>query len=360
MIFDDHDVLDDWNTSALVAREMQATSWWRERISGALSVLLGLPAPRQPLARRRSTPDELYAAVRADADGEAVAAGVRPGAPTARPTAPGARCGRTGATSGGVRLLVDRFPLRPRSSPSGRRSMVGEREFAWIEDRSRTVPTTISSSGRRPWLLPRALHDVESANEALCDGGRGPARGAASASTSGGPWTSSTGRRSTIRSSGSPGSIGRIGSGEDGDDRAGDDLRAVRATSTTPTSARRPTGTRIESRVYQLTCSPMHNGIPLAMRAVFKVAWNRFASRLTRFLVRFARATPATIDWTTTGGPFFGNHVASLRYDGRTAEFGLQKSEYEGEVTLAKRVPEAYRNLTDGRRPKGLATGTPR
>ena len=116
----------------------------------------------------------------------------------------------------------------------------------------------------------------------------------------------------------------------------------------------------MESRVYQLTCSPMHNGIPLPMRAVFKVAWNRFASRLTRFLVRFARATPASIDWTTTGGPFFGNHVGSLRFDGRTAEFGLQKSEYEGEVTLAKRVPEAYRNLTDGRRPQGLATGTPR
>ncbi|MDQ1668791.1 MAG: hypothetical protein QOE40_852, partial [Actinomycetota bacterium] len=37
MIFDDHDVRDDWNTSAEWRREMQATSWWEERIIGALS-----------------------------------------------------------------------------------------------------------------------------------------------------------------------------------------------------------------------------------------------------------------------------------------------------------------------------------
>ena len=36
MIFDDHDVLDDWNTSASWRRDMQATAWWQERITGAL------------------------------------------------------------------------------------------------------------------------------------------------------------------------------------------------------------------------------------------------------------------------------------------------------------------------------------
>ena len=37
MIFDDHDVLDDWNTSRAWRDEMQATSWWEERITGALA-----------------------------------------------------------------------------------------------------------------------------------------------------------------------------------------------------------------------------------------------------------------------------------------------------------------------------------
>ncbi len=37
MIFDDHDVRDDWNTSWEWRRDIQATDWWAERIVGALS-----------------------------------------------------------------------------------------------------------------------------------------------------------------------------------------------------------------------------------------------------------------------------------------------------------------------------------
>src|SRR5437764_909626 len=37
MIFDDHDVHDDWNTSAAWVREMRAKPWWEERIVGAFS-----------------------------------------------------------------------------------------------------------------------------------------------------------------------------------------------------------------------------------------------------------------------------------------------------------------------------------
>ena len=35
MIFDDHDVHDDWNTSAAWRRDYQAKPWWPERIRGA-------------------------------------------------------------------------------------------------------------------------------------------------------------------------------------------------------------------------------------------------------------------------------------------------------------------------------------
>jgi phosphodiesterase/alkaline phosphatase D-like protein len=36
MIFDDHDVHDDWNTSHAWRLDVQATTWWEERITGAL------------------------------------------------------------------------------------------------------------------------------------------------------------------------------------------------------------------------------------------------------------------------------------------------------------------------------------
>ena len=37
MIFDDHDIRDDWNTSASWRAEMEATSWWHDRIVGGLA-----------------------------------------------------------------------------------------------------------------------------------------------------------------------------------------------------------------------------------------------------------------------------------------------------------------------------------
>ena len=52
MIFDDHDVIDDWNTSASWLADMRATPWWHERLLERPDVVLGPPAPRQPLPRR--------------------------------------------------------------------------------------------------------------------------------------------------------------------------------------------------------------------------------------------------------------------------------------------------------------------
>ena len=51
MIFDDHDVHDDWNISASWRRDYQARPWWRPTDHRRLHELLGLPASREPLAR---------------------------------------------------------------------------------------------------------------------------------------------------------------------------------------------------------------------------------------------------------------------------------------------------------------------
>ena len=63
MIFDDHDVIDDWNTSVEWVAEMRATDWWDRRIVGGLHGLCGLPALGQSDARRRWSPT-IYGRVR--------------------------------------------------------------------------------------------------------------------------------------------------------------------------------------------------------------------------------------------------------------------------------------------------------
>ena len=61
MIFDDHDIRDDWNTSLGVeaARSRQTVVVARADRRRA-GVVLGLPAPRQPLARTSAPSDEIW------------------------------------------------------------------------------------------------------------------------------------------------------------------------------------------------------------------------------------------------------------------------------------------------------------
>jgi len=53
MIFDDHDVHDDWNTSISWIEEMRSTDWWQDAHRVGARLVLGLPAP-SATSRRRS------------------------------------------------------------------------------------------------------------------------------------------------------------------------------------------------------------------------------------------------------------------------------------------------------------------
>ncbi len=48
----------------------------------------------------------------------------------------------------------------------------------------------------------------------------------------------------------------------------------------------------VEARVYQITCSPMHNTIPRAMRVVFRLGWSKKAAWVLHALGRYAGVAP--------------------------------------------------------------------
>ncbi len=142
MIFDDHDVRDDWNTSHAWRVEMQATDWWEERITGALMSYwiyqhLGNLSPDGLAA------DETLRAVRERTMARPSSV-PSPSTPTARRTARRARCGPTAATSAGSGSWSS-TPAADACSPKGRRSMISDDEFALGRAaRSRMATTTIS------------------------------------------------------------------------------------------------------------------------------------------------------------------------------------------------------------------------
>jgi hypothetical protein len=203
--------------------------------------------------------------------------------------------------------------------------MVSEAEFRWIEEQVEDGPFDHLVVGTSlPWLLPRALHDLESVDEALSAGSRGRVLAMF------GEWLRravdlehwAAFRESFDRLARL---FARVGRGEHGWVApaticvvSGD----VHHTYVSEADYPQP----LASRVYQLTCSPIHNTIPRLMRVVFRIGWSSTAERVTHALGRLAGVPPLPIQWHHPTGPHFGNELALLVFDGRSARIVLERS----------------------------------
>ncbi|MFF3320481.1 alkaline phosphatase D family protein [Streptomyces sp. NPDC003035] len=319
MIFDDHDVIDDWNTSAAWLRRMRATPWWGERVlSGLMSYWvyqhLGNLSPAELAA------DPLYAEVCAAPDGtealrrfaaEAVADPARVRWSYRRDF------GRTRL------LMVDTRAARVLREDG--RAMQDEAEAAWVRDQAladRGSYDHLLVGTSLPWLLPPLLHDAETWSAALCRGERGGPGGRWARLAEGLRQRADLEHWAAFPSSfealtrllaeagsgpGAPATVSVL---------SGDVHHAYVA------EPRWPDGGP-EARVTQLTCSPLHNAVPRVVRLSFRFGWSRLGRLLGRALTTHARAPHAPVTWRRTGGPWFGNQLMTLTLRGRTAHLTL-------------------------------------
>ncbi|MFF5478014.1 alkaline phosphatase D family protein [Streptomyces sp. NPDC012935] len=320
MIFDDHDVIDDWNTSAAWLADMRETSWWRERLlSGLMSYWvhqhLGNLSPHE-LAT-----DPLYAAVRETADGTDL---LRSFACKADADPASVRWSYR-RDFGRVRLLmVDTRAARVLDE--GARSMLNPGEARWLreqalDDRGSYDHLLIGTS--LPWLLPHLVHDAEAWNASLCRGERGER------------WArfgEDLRRRADLEHwAAFPSSfdaltelIAEAGSGAQAPATvcvlSGDVHHAYVAEPTWP-DGRGP-----EARVLQLTCSPVHNAIHAAIRLGFRFGWSGAGRWLGRRFAGHGGCPQPPIDWRRTGGPWFGNQLMTLTLRGRSARLRLEQA----------------------------------
>ncbi|MET8824940.1 alkaline phosphatase D family protein [Streptomyces sp. NPDC004610] len=320
MIFDDHDVIDDWNTSAAWLADMRATSWWRERLlSGLMSYWvhqhLGNLSPAE-LAT-----DPLYAAVRAAPDGTDILRAFAAGA-DADPAAVRWSYRRD---FGRVRLLmVDTRAARVLDEKH--RAMLDPGEADWL--RTQALDTRdgydhLLIGTSLPWLLPHLVHDAEGWNAALCRGDKGPrwarigekVRRAADLEH----WAAFPASFEALAAL-----IAEAGSGADAPATvcvlSGDVHHAYVAEPSW-------TGGGPDARVLQLTCSPVHNSIPLSIRVGFRFGWSRVARVLGRRFAGHGRIPRPSIDWRKTGGPWFGNQLMTLTLRGRAATLRLDQAQ---------------------------------
>jgi len=355
MIFDDHDVHDDWNTSRSWRQDMAATPWWPERIIGALTSYwiyqhLGNLSPEELDA------DPLYRDVRARAGtGEDVAGLLRDFALAADREADGAKGARWSfwRDLGRTRLVV--VDSRCGRILDGQRSMIGEREFAWVADRVRGEYDHLVIGTSLPWLLAPAVHDVEAWDERLSEHRR--------------PRLARLGERlrragdlehwAAFQASfeGLAGLLRAVARGEHGGPApaticvlSGDVHHSyVCEADLGPEGPGR-------CATFQITCSPVRNRVPATMRLAFRLGWSRVAEHGTRLVLgRVARIPRPSLTWRRIAGPVFGNAVASLVLDGRRADLVI-----ESPVSPVSPVsPPSLASLVSRARRAGAAPGAP-
>ncbi|MGW6796902.1 alkaline phosphatase D family protein [Streptomyces chartreusis] len=320
MIFDDHDVIDDWNTSAAWLADMRATPWWRERLlSGLMSYWvhqhLGNLSPAELAA------DPLFAAVREAPDGTDE---LRSFACKADADPASVRWSYR-RDFGRVRLLmVDTRAARVLDEEA--RSMLDPGEAGWLREQALDAPGSYDHlliGTSLPWLLPHLVHDAEAWNAALCRGERGER------------WArfgEDLRRRADLEHwAAFPSSfdaltelIAEAGSGPDAPATvcvlSGDVHHAYIA------EPAWPAGTGPDARVLQLTCSPVHNAIPLAIRLGFRFGWSGLARVLGRRFAGHGGCPKPPIDWRRTGGPWFGNQLMTLTLGRRSARLRLEQA----------------------------------
>ncbi|MBB5959923.1 phosphodiesterase/alkaline phosphatase D-like protein [Saccharothrix tamanrassetensis] len=321
MIFDDHDIRDDWNTSRVWRAEMAEKPWWRKRIRAGLASYwvyqhLGNLAPDE-LAR-----DGLF--VKVQAAGGDVQGLLEDFAEQADREVEGRKSTRWSYRRdfGRVRLLVvDTRSGRILDGPE--RLMVGHEEFDWIERNAEGDFDHLLIGSSLPWLMPHALSHFQSLNERAAErpGRRG--RIAEKVRQVGDLEHWPAFRASFERMARF---IHRIGSGESAPGTicvlSGDVHHSYAARAEFP----RP----IHSQVLQLVCSPVHNDPPWIFRPVFRLFWSGPLARLLRRRADRAGVPADPVSWTKISGPHFGNSVAVLEITGRNARYRLETAGPDG------------------------------
>ena len=333
MIFDDHDVHDDWNISKAWLEEMREKEWWNEHIKGALASYwvyqhLGNLSPSD--AREH----ELLRKVKAADDAEPI---LEEFAYKADREPSGSRWSYC-RDLGNTRLVVV-DSRAGRQLEEGERSMLDDREWRWLEEHVTGDFDHVLIATSLPWLLGRGMHFAEAWSEAVAGGGWGdsfvPLAERARQAVDLEHWAAfgeSFHRLAEIIRSVAAGERGRAPASVvvlSGD---------VHHAYLFEVAYRRGSG--IQSNVWQAVCSPYRNPLESKERRVIRLGMSRPFEAVWRALARSAGVENPPVRWRMIGdGPWFDNQVAGLTIDGRRIEMRLDKAvPVNGRVARLERV----------------------
>ncbi|MDQ3724266.1 MAG: alkaline phosphatase family protein [Actinomycetota bacterium] len=345
MIFDDHDVHDDWNISEAWIAQIRAKPWWEERILGAYTSYwiyqhLGNLSPAALFD------DPIFCAVQgAEGDCEEL---VRDFARTAAREIAGARwsyCRDFGRTR---LIVVD--SRAGRVLAEGRRQMLSDAEWNWVEDRCTGDFDHLIIGTSLPVMLAPGMHHLEAWNEAVCDGAWGKLAARAGERIRQAldleHWAAFQGCFTRLavlledvaagRRGPAPATIALL---------SGDVHHAYLAEAWFP-------GREVTSRVLQATCSPVRNPLDKRERRALRSAFTRPMAAFAHRVARAAGVAPSPMRWAFAQEPTFDNQIARLELCGRDAQLRIEK-------TLPEdwRAPRLHTSLSLGIEPRASKVG---
>ncbi|HWC67081.1 MAG TPA: hypothetical protein VG478_03380 [Acidimicrobiales bacterium] len=333
MIFDDHDMVDDWNTSRSWLEDIRRHPWWEEHVTGGLMSYwvyqhLGNLSPREI-----RTEGMLERFVRM---GDATAA-LTQWARDADTRTPGEGGYRFSfwRDLGPVRLVVIDC-RQSRVLDPGARRMIDETDWAWVVAHADVDCEHLVLATSVPVALPGGVHDLEQWDERVANGAWGKpfvraaemVRRALDLEDWSAFHTSyvefmdllhTVATRPPDGNSGPPATVLVLSGDVHFSYRA-------RATCLHGTDEASPI-----SRVHQIVNSPIRNVLAKRERRVISLGLSRVGSLIGRALRRASGARRHPARWTIKDGPFFANHMCELEFKGRAARMVLERAEPDDE-----------------------------
>lgn len=324
MIFDDHDVTDDWNTSGSWARDQRKKDWWRERLLGAYMSYwiyqhLGNLSPDE------IRQDETLAALKElDGDGEAL---MREFAARAADEVASTRWSFV-RQYGRTRLLVLDSRAGRIIEDDSARQMLSDEQWSWVSEQMTGDIDHLLVASSLPILMSPGLHALEGWNEAVCAGAWGnlarrPAEGL----------------RRMVDLEHWPAfndsflqlieEVRSVGSGERGEAPASIVLLSGDVHHAYVAEAQFPDGSGVSSRFVQAVCSPMRNPLDSIEKGFMKASLSRPGKAIANLLRRSAGVAAPPVRWDYVAPPTFDNQIGTLEISGRNSRVRIEKTKAE-------------------------------
>jgi len=396
MIFDDHDVHDDWNTSSTWRAEFQSRSWWRAALTGAYSAYW-LYQHLGNLSVAELAADETWQRIQAcDGDASAILDDL---ALRADRRDPGVRWS-VRRDFGGVRVVLIDSRSRRVVDDERHRRMVDHGEWAWVRESVTGDFEHLVLGTSVPLLLPRGIHAMEAWSEAVCAGawGRPFARFGErlrqavdlehwasfresfaeferlltdlTAGAFGPPPVTVTVISGDVHHSyltavdlhpSRPSSASPSSASPSSASPSSGDVSSGRPSSGGPSPAHRtpvdstpggpaaasgaPAAAGEGTAVWQAVCSPVRQFMSARLRRAYALASSAPGTLVASTAARLAGAHEPAIRWRVTAGPWFANMLATLDFDHRRARVRFDRAAPSGSGT-ARLIPEHESDLT--------------